>query len=379
MLMTMRKHHSHLQKSGQTCLGMDLSLNGLSSDLKFSHSAFNDIITGLTPTDNRPGNLPDGEWKDYSNINNVDTPTITADIASFIDTIQSSQSFNEENILIPLQCNIEPCQQAISHIEDLDQRRNKSCFDKTNFFAASNRNSANLKSSEFSEHESSIKSYCQSLTGTSSISILSHNPDMNNLNQPKNMDQESVNSYNSSYTPSIIYNSSGSQSALRYEDDSSHSSHSRASVYSQAPSTKVSFSSPSKRPAPKNFRNGHTYTGAKPHQCDFQDCEKRFARVDELRRHKRTHNNFKPYACDRCDKKFTRSDHLTTHKRTHTGEKPYECEKCSKCFARSDERYRHMKTHDKPRRCGRKPKRLLEQHDLSFHEAKPLEDADFSV
>lgn len=83
--------------------------------------------------------------------------------------------------------------------------------------------------------------------------------------------------------------------------------------------------------------------------CNIGSCEKRFARVDELKRHQRTHSDYRPYGCDRCNKAFTRSDHLITHKRTHTGEKPYQCPHCDRRFARSDERSRHIKTHMNPR------------------------------
>ncbi|CAH8498808.1 unnamed protein product [Schistosoma turkestanicum] len=95
----------------------------------------------------------------------------------------------------------------------------------------------------------------------------------------------------------------------------------------------------------------------KPFVCNIQNCNKRFVRIDELKRHQRTHSGIKQFICDICKKGFTRSDHLMTHRRTHTGERPYECKLCDRRFARSDERNRHTKTHmhDKPRR-GRKPK-----------------------
>ncbi|VDM34498.1 unnamed protein product [Hydatigera taeniaeformis] len=93
--------------------------------------------------------------------------------------------------------------------------------------------------------------------------------------------------------------------------------------------------------------------------CNAEGCEKRFARVDELKRHQRTHSDIRPYTCNICDKGFTRSDHLITHRRTHTGEKPYPCQYCERCFARSDERSRHVKTHTNPRPStstrGRRP------------------------
>ncbi|THD24820.1 Early growth response protein 1-B [Fasciola hepatica] len=91
--------------------------------------------------------------------------------------------------------------------------------------------------------------------------------------------------------------------------------------------------------------------------CTMYDCTKRFARIDELKRHQRIHSDVKQFICDVCNKGFTRSDHLMTHRRTHTGERPYPCFHCDRRFARSDERNRHSKVHFREKsKCGRKPK-----------------------
>lgn len=104
--------------------------------------------------------------------------------------------------------------------------------------------------------------------------------------------------------------------------------------------------------------------------CSHEGCEKRFARVDELKRHQRTHSDVRPYTCNHCEKGFTRSDHLITHRRTHTGEKPYPCPHCERRFARSDERTRHVKTHLNPRpSTGTRGRRPNTKYTLQ----KPLE------
>ncbi|VDP67550.1 unnamed protein product [Echinostoma caproni] len=91
--------------------------------------------------------------------------------------------------------------------------------------------------------------------------------------------------------------------------------------------------------------------------CTMFDCTKRFARIDELKRHQRIHSDVKQFVCESCNKGFTRSDHLMTHRRTHTGERPYPCFHCERRFARSDERNRHSKVHFREKsKCGRKPK-----------------------
>ncbi|CAD6197048.1 unnamed protein product [Caenorhabditis auriculariae] len=60
------------------------------------------------------------------------------------------------------------------------------------------------------------------------------------------------------------------------------------------------------------------HAGNKPFACDWQHCNKRFTRSDELQRHRRTHTGEKRFQCTHCGKKFMRSDHLTKHERTHT-------------------------------------------------------------
>nr|XP_042702684.1 Wilms tumor protein homolog [Chrysemys picta bellii] len=90
----------------------------------------------------------------------------------------------------------------------------------------------------------------------------------------------------------------------------------------------------------------------KPYQCDFKDCERRFSRSDQLKRHQRRHTGVKPFQCKTCQRKFSRSDHLKTHTRTHTGktsEKPFSCRwpSCQKKFARSDELVRHHNMHQR--------------------------------
>jgi uncharacterized Zn-finger protein len=122
--------------------------------------------------------------------------------------------------------------------------------------------------------------------------------------------------------------------------------------YLHEPSPTATLPSPplsDKLPKPKPLE--------KAFACQFPNCTKRFARVDELKRHQRTHSDVKQFVCDICSKGFTRSDHLMTHRRTHTGERPYPCSYCERRFARSDERNRHMKVHLRDRtKTGRRPR-----------------------
>lgn len=60
-----------------------------------------------------------------------------------------------------------------------------------------------------------------------------------------------------------------------------------------------------------------TSLGEKPFSCSWDGCDKKFARSDELSRHRRTHTGEKKFVCPVCDRRFMRSDHLTKHTRRH--------------------------------------------------------------
>jgi uncharacterized Zn-finger protein len=58
--------------------------------------------------------------------------------------------------------------------------------------------------------------------------------------------------------------------------------------------------------------------GEKPFSCSWPNCDKTFARSDELSRHRRTHTGEKKHVCSICQKAFMRSDHLSKHQKRHT-------------------------------------------------------------
>ena len=62
-------------------------------------------------------------------------------------------------------------------------------------------------------------------------------------------------------------------------------------------------------------------SGEKPFSCSWDGCDKKFARSDELSRHRRTHTGEKKFVCAVCDRRFMRSDHLTKHARRHVATK----------------------------------------------------------
>ncbi|KAI8988917.1 hypothetical protein BDB01DRAFT_783578 [Pilobolus umbonatus] len=57
----------------------------------------------------------------------------------------------------------------------------------------------------------------------------------------------------------------------------------------------------------------------KPHACSHPTCERRFRRLEHLKRHMRIHTQEQPFKCNYpgCLKAFSRSDNLTQHRKTH--------------------------------------------------------------
>ncbi|CAG0919579.1 unnamed protein product [Notodromas monacha] len=89
------------------------------------------------------------------------------------------------------------------------------------------------------------------------------------------------------------------------------------------------------------------------------ECGKSFTNPNNLSRHKKNHNAFRPYACHVCDKRFF--------------QRPYVCPQCNKAFNQSTHLYKHINIHQKLphacRRCGERfrYKTERERHKKAVH------------
>lgn len=81
-----------------------------------------------------------------------------------------------------------------------------------------------------------------------------------------------------------------------------------------------------------NHESTTTHTKEKRYACD--QCDKSFARLYHMKRHKMVvHEKIRPFVCDICDKRFNSKGILKQHSTTHTGDQPHACDQCDRWFA----------------------------------------------
>lgn len=92
-------------------------------------------------------------------------------------------------------------------------------------------------------------------------------------------------------------------------------------------------------------RHMATHSDERPFACEFENCNLKFIRKDQLRDHIKRHNGIKNHKCKLCELSFVISSSLTRHMATHSDERPFPCELCNLSFRREDQLNLHMKRH----------------------------------
>ncbi|XP_050418090.2 gastrula zinc finger protein XlCGF26.1 [Patella vulgata] len=89
----------------------------------------------------------------------------------------------------------------------------------------------------------------------------------------------------------------------------------------------------------------------KRYKCEL--CNRMFATISNVTRHKKIHTGEKSFLCNICGEGFGQYSQLQVHNRIHTGERPFACKICYKTFTSNYVLQNHYRIHsnDRPHTC----------------------------
>lgn len=106
-----------------------------------------------------------------------------------------------------------------------------------------------------------------------------------------------------------------------------------------------------------------SHTNEKPYKCWYDGCDKAYKTRSAVTKHYRVHSDEKRYKClyEGCDKAYKCSQLLKVHHRKHTLEKPFKCWYCELYFDSNNNRSKHSQRHHVGLPIGRELERLNQQ------------------
>lgn len=121
----------------------------------------------------------------------------------------------------------------------------------------------------------------------------------------------------------------------------------------------------------------------KPYVCVQSQCNKKFGRRSDLKKHSISHTGIRPFTCKVCNKGFSRNTNLTKHMKIHEGlNKPFACQQCPRSFSARCDLQRHEQIHsdsNKSLQCTKCPSAFVRREQLQLHERNHLKDEEEMV
>lgn len=96
----------------------------------------------------------------------------------------------------------------------------------------------------------------------------------------------------------------------------------------------------------RHARSSHQIRTEDMVKCQHESCGMEFSNTTSMKRHyKQRHMKEKMYGCNECEEKFYRKSQLRRHSMMHTGVFPYNCPKCGKGSINLKQHEHHMVGH----------------------------------
>ena len=98
-------------------------------------------------------------------------------------------------------------------------------------------------------------------------------------------------------------------------------------------------------------------------------CQKAFYTLNNLKIHRKMHQEERPFSCDKCQATFKYKNSLDLHTKMHSDEKPWKCDVCGACFRHKNTLRNHATTHtaEKTFECNYCHMKFFQKQGLRAH------------